>query len=55
MPDYNKEVARKLLDELQEHLGGTPDRIDQAPDEGPAIKLICGALGQAITALKTIV
>jgi hypothetical protein len=55
MANYNKQVARELLAELQETLKGTPDRIEGAPDEGPVINLICEALGKAISALKTTV
>lgn len=55
MPQYNKQVARELLAELQDHLKGTPERIERAPEEGPAINLICEALGKAISALKTVV
>ena len=53
MPN-NKEVAKKLYDELQEHLEGTPARIENASENSADIKLICQALGKAIDALKSV-
>ncbi len=55
MGEYNKQVAKDLYDELQETLRDTPRRIDEAPDDGPLIDLICEALGKAVAALKTTV
>jgi hypothetical protein len=52
MTKYNKQAARELYKDLQEHLKGTPERIEKATDEGPVIDLICKALGAAISALK---
>ena len=57
MPEMQstKDLAWKLYSELRDHLEGTPERIDRAPEEGPAIDLICDALGKALDALKTVV
>ncbi len=51
---YNKQVARELYNELQEHLKGTPARIENASENSADIKLICQALGKAIDALRTV-
>jgi hypothetical protein len=52
MTTYNKQVAIRLYEGLQEVMSTIPNQIDQSSDGDLRLQVICESLGKAINALK---